>query len=116
MKQPTRHNIIKPNPTQVCHPPPAVTRALAIIAAATITLVPTALLANRLVAKRAVTEQTSLTEQPRNMFDDRSASYAATPATITQERPRVVASCGLVCDPDMGELWQQEIRALNTDA
>jgi hypothetical protein len=116
MKQPTPHTVNKSNPTQVSHPPPAVRRAIAIVAVAAITLVPTALLANRLVAKRAVTKQTSFTEQPRATTIDRSASYAAPPPTTEFEQLRVVASCGLVCDPDLGALWQQMIRAVDSDS
>ncbi|MEO8694620.1 MAG: hypothetical protein ABI658_13940 [Acidimicrobiales bacterium] len=76
---------------------------------------PTALLANRLVANSAVTAAANTAEQPSRTTDDRSASYAASPATITPERPPVVARCGLACDPDVGALWQQEIRASDTD-
>jgi hypothetical protein len=111
MKQPTQHTITKSNPTQVCHPPPAVRRAIAIVAVAAITLVPAAFLANRIVADSAVTAHAGIVEQPAGTTVARSITYAATPPIPALAEQPIVVSCGLICDPDLGALWQQVISA-----
>jgi hypothetical protein len=116
MKQPTQHTITNSNPTQVCHPPPAVRRGIAIVAFAAIVLVPTALLANRIVGKSEVTAQAGVAEETAAAAVAHEVTFAAAPVTVPPVPQAIAASCGLICDPDMGALWQQVVSASDSDA
>ena len=116
MKQQPQQTINKPNPTQVFHPPPAVRRAIAIVAVAAIALVPTTVLVNRIVARNAATAHTDNAEQFADATGAREVTYAATPVSPTPTTQSITTTCGLICDPDMGALWNQVVSAADSDA
>ena len=88
---------------------------MAIVAVAAIALLPAALLANRIVAKSEVTAQASVAEEPAASAVAHEFTLAAAPVTIPALQA-IAASCGLICGPDMGALWQQVVSASGSDA
>jgi hypothetical protein len=84
---------------------------MAIVAVAAITLVPTALLANRIVANGAVTVPTDLGAAPTGFIAPAPVTYSASPAPPALAQQPMVDGCGLICDPDMGALWQHVVSA-----
>src|SRR5258708_4640731 len=118
-QQLTQRPINKPNPTQVCHPPPAVRRGMAIVAVAAIALLPTTVIANRMVAKSSAADHADNAEQFADATRAREVTYAATPDLSTLAPPTkqsAIAGCGLICDPDMGALWQHVVSESDSDA
>ena len=116
MKQPTQHTINKPNPTQVCHPSPAVRRGIAIAAVAAITLVPTALVASRITSNTSTHSYAGVAAQPASDSESRDTAYrenATSPSLVEQS---IVETCGVICDSDLGALWQQVIGASDGDS
>lgn len=89
---------------------------MAIVAVAAIALLPTTVLVNRIVTKSAVTAQVGNADEPAPAAVAHEVTFASAPVAVPSAQKTIAASCGLICDPDMGVLWQHVVNASDGDA